>query len=101
MIASERYCINSLGVILHQLLTGNDPTQTPFRFAPLHLQDRPALEGREALILQMLELDPARRPASVVMVKNELLRTGMVIGYIFGSIYLGFLCMLMAFLFIR
>ncbi len=66
--------IYSLGVTLYQMLTGIDPAQTPFQFAPLQLpgQARPA--GLDLLIMQMLEIDETRRPAGVSIVKRELQR---------------------------
>src|SRR5881227_3207606 len=33
--------IYGLGATLHQLLTGDDPSLTPFRFEPLHLHNSP------------------------------------------------------------
>src|SRR6266699_2409937 len=71
---TPRTDIYGLGVMLHQLLTGDDPSQSPFRFAPLQLQDQPALAGLEPLIMQMVEMDAAKRPESVVAVKQELQR---------------------------
>src|SRR6266852_5228717 len=44
--------IYSLGATLHQLLSGSDPTQTPFNFAPLQWQDQPLLARLETLVLQ-------------------------------------------------
>src|SRR5438874_9006037 len=71
---TPRTDIYGLGVILHQLLTGDDPSQSPFRFAPLQLQDQPALAGLEPLIMQTVEMDAAKRPESIVAVKQELHR---------------------------
>jgi len=71
---TPRTDIYGLGVMLHQLLTGDDPSQSPFRFAPLQLQDQPALAGLEPLIMQMVEMDAAKRPESIVAVKQELQR---------------------------
>jgi WD40 repeat protein len=72
--------IYSLGVLLHQMLSGDDPAFTPFRFAPLHLQSskNPPTATQEAalgtLIMQMLELDANKRPTSMALVKQELER---------------------------
>jgi D-alanyl-D-alanine carboxypeptidase len=63
--------IYSLGATLHHLLSGTDPSQTPFVFAPLHL-DGPA--GLEAFIFQMVQTDRTKRPASMEQVKQELQR---------------------------
>jgi D-alanyl-D-alanine carboxypeptidase len=63
--------IYSLGATLHQLLSGTDPSQNPFVFAPLRLA-YPA--GLEALISQMVETDRTKRPASIEAVKQELQR---------------------------
>ncbi|HEY7355753.1 MAG TPA: protein kinase [Ktedonobacterales bacterium] len=63
--------IYSLGATLHHLLSGTDPSQTPFVFAPLHL-DGP--DGLETLIVQMVQTDRANRPASIEIVKQELQR---------------------------
>jgi serine/threonine protein kinase len=71
---TPRADIYSLGVMLHQLLTGDDPSQTPFRFAPLQFQDQPALAGLETLIMQMVEMDVDKRPESIAVVKEELQR---------------------------
>ncbi|GCE21223.1 WD40 repeat domain-containing serine/threonine-protein kinase [Dictyobacter kobayashii] len=64
--------IYSLGVMLHQLLSGQDPTLTPFRMAPLHLTGQPALSRLETLIQQMVDMDEQRRPATAAVVREEL-----------------------------
>jgi serine/threonine protein kinase len=66
--------IYSLGALLHQLLSGEDPAETPFRFAPLRLYGTAGLAELEALIMRMVEMDPGKRPASTAEVKEELRR---------------------------
>jgi hypothetical protein len=61
----------SLGATLHQLLSGNDPANSPFLFAPLHVTQLP---GLERLIFQLLQQDKAQRPASMAVAQQELQR---------------------------
>jgi tetratricopeptide (TPR) repeat protein/tRNA A-37 threonylcarbamoyl transferase component Bud32 len=63
--------IYSLGATLHHLLSGHDPSLTPFLFAPLHL---PASGELEALVGRMLEQDARKRPASMTAIKQEFER---------------------------
>lgn len=63
--------IYSLGALLHELISGKSPTQSPFRQAPLNLPRYPQL----ALLIQcMLELDVKKRPASMLNIQHELQR---------------------------
>jgi len=71
---TPRADIYALGATLHQLLTGDDPTQTPFRFAPLQLRSQTTPIGLDTLISSMLEIDEKRRPASASEVILELQR---------------------------
>ena len=79
--------IYSLGAILHQLLTGKDPSEAPLRFAPLHAthasnRSDPGgltssmvdvmMNSLGMLINSMLEMDRNKRPANVTLVKQEL-----------------------------
>jgi eukaryotic-like serine/threonine-protein kinase len=64
--------IYSLGVTLYQLLTGIDPSLTPFRFLPLHLLDASIPAELERLIMQMLEMEASKRPADMALVRKEL-----------------------------
>jgi len=69
--------IYSLGALLHQMLTGNDPTEVPFRFLPLHTYNlhhpqTAALQLLDRLLAQMVDLDPANRPGSMALVKQQL-----------------------------
>ena len=64
----------SLGALLHQVLSGEDPAETPFRFAPLRLYGTAGLAELEALIMRMVDMDPGKRPASAAEVKEELRR---------------------------
>lgn len=65
--------IYSLGAIMHQLLSGNEPVDnkpTLFDFPPI-----PSIPVElEALILQMLEKEEDKRPKSVQNIKDELQR---------------------------
>jgi eukaryotic-like serine/threonine-protein kinase len=62
--------IYSLGATLHHLLSGNDPSETPFCFAPL--QSCPA--SLQTLITQMVDMDESRRPANLAAIKQALQR---------------------------
>ena len=77
----------SLGAILHQLLTGKDPSEAPFRFALLrgtHTANRSSpgsltssmvdvmMNSLGTLINSLLEVDRNKRPASATLVKQEL-----------------------------
>jgi WD40 repeat protein len=64
----------SLGALLHQLLSGEDPAEMPFRFAPLCLYGTAGLAELEALIMRMVDMDPGKRPASTAEVKEEMRR---------------------------
>lgn len=62
----------SLGATLHQMLSGSDPSQAPFRFAPLQFPGHPALSRLAALITQMLDMDVDKRPTSMALIRQEL-----------------------------
>lgn len=64
--------IYSLGVTLYQLLTGIDPSLSPFRFPALRILDASLPEELEELIAQMLEMDAQKRPATMNVVKEQL-----------------------------
>ncbi len=49
----------------------NDPSDTPFRFAPLTM---PRPIGLTALIEHMVDMDPACRPATMKLIRQELER---------------------------
>lgn len=66
--------IYSLGALLHCLLTGHDPAESPFRFAALPDTMNPALSGLDVLIQRMVATEPAERPASVTEVRAILQR---------------------------
>ena len=63
----------SLGALLHQLLSGNDPSLTPFTFAPLP-HNRPGMAELNELLSHMVELNAGKRLANMIMIKQELQR---------------------------
>jgi WD40 repeat protein len=71
---TPRADIYSLGATLHEMLSGNDPADSPFHFAPLQLRNTPVLASLETLIMQMLEIDVSKRPASAAFVMESLRR---------------------------
>ena len=59
-----------LGATLHQMLTGDDPSDSPFHFAPV--QGYPALPRLAELTKQLLEIQVNKLPASAALVKQQL-----------------------------
>lgn len=72
--------IYSLGAILHQLLTGHDPSQTPFTFTPPG-QQRPELASLDSILMQMVQMDAQKRPETIKVVKKELQQFAAQHGY--------------------
>ena len=68
---TTRADIYSLGVVLHQLLSGDDPTDHPFMFAPLS-QQRPEIANLAMLITRMVALNSDGRPEDIKTIKKEL-----------------------------
>jgi serine/threonine protein kinase len=64
--------IYSLGVVLHQSLSGQDPSLIPFHLPSLENQT-PALSAQLiTLVSQMVDMDARKRPASAEAVKRTL-----------------------------
>jgi WD40 repeat protein len=70
---TTRADIYSLGATLHQLLTGDDPSETPFHFEPLSFTD-PLLTGLDTLVMSMVSVAVDKRPESISIVRQELQR---------------------------
>ena len=64
--------IYSMGVLLHHLLSGEDPSEKPFLLSPLRVSGPGGLVELEELITRMTALDPGRRPTSVAEVQAQL-----------------------------
>lgn len=69
---TPRADLYALGATLHELLTGLNPADSPFNFSILNLPPHPAYRELEMLIMQMLEVDPNKRPGSVTWVRQRL-----------------------------
>jgi WD40 repeat protein len=63
-----------LGALLHQLLSGKDPSETPRSLSPLRLNGQPGHAELEQLLNRLLASDPQDRPASAQDVVRELER---------------------------
>ncbi len=75
---TPRADIYSLGAVLHQLLTAEDPSETPFRFSPLRANSYPSLTRLGILIESMVKMDAGKRPASAYEIQQELLHISKV-----------------------
>jgi eukaryotic-like serine/threonine-protein kinase len=61
-----------LGALLHQLLSGKGPSETPRSLSPLHLNGQPGYTELEQLLNRLLASDPQDRPTSAHDVVREL-----------------------------
>lgn len=62
--------IYSLGALCSFLISGNDPSEHPFHFPPLHFYEMDGLDELNSLIQRMIALDPAERPADIAEVRE-------------------------------
>lgn len=64
--------IYSLGVLIHHLLTGHDPSTTPFRLPPVNQLNPSVPPYIAAAIARATDNDPAKRFASVIELQQAL-----------------------------
>jgi WD40 repeat protein len=69
---TPRADIYALGVTFHELLTGRNPADSPFTFAPLRLPQHAGHSELEQLIMHMVAVDMNRRPGNVTLVRQAL-----------------------------
>src|SRR5439155_14129607 len=69
---TPRADIYSLGAILHQMLTGEDPAQAAFYFPSVRQKNAAVPEVLEQLITGMVALDVNRRPESIEQIRSVL-----------------------------
>ena len=72
--SSPQTDVFSLGVILFQLLTGYDPTITPFKFPPMKSLNQGISDRLEKIVRRAVELKPLKRYISAAEFKDTLLK---------------------------
>lgn len=69
---TPRSDIYSLGALLHQMLTGEDPADYPFEFPAIHIITPGLPIELGSFIARMLALNPEQRPTSMLDVQQQL-----------------------------
>jgi hypothetical protein len=69
---TPRADIYSLGALLHQVLSGEDPTRTAFQFVSIREKNPAVPQELETLVMSMVALDASQRPERVEQIKETL-----------------------------
>ncbi len=97
--------VYGLGVLLHQMLTGYDPTSTPFRLPPVESLNPAVPPQVSAAIQRATEKDPRLRFASIEEFRKAIIGQTSVLPlpndtgiprWLIASVMGGFACMLLA-----
>lgn len=64
--------IYSLGAVLHQMISGLDPSADPFQFSALKLARSPKNLELSNLVMQMVETKREKRPKTILEVRSKM-----------------------------